>query len=344
MNVRGVTLSICAIASMLVVGSIGAVAQTPCVNALDAAAQAFDEGRLDDVIALLVPCNDLSRDKAWQRSRLLALAFLFSDRPSEADAAVYEMLQLNPGYEVDELHDPIELVRIIEQYSIVPRFEAGARIGISKSGRRVYEQRLIAPLSDGGSDARFVLGNDLGLTMGMTIGTALSMSVEASYSTRAYGFDRTTTTGLTTTYTERLSYLTLPLLARFRFATGAIRPHISAGYFFKIRLGATSDVTGMPAAGGESFSDAGVLSTDDRRTSSDHGPLAGIGVDVSVGPGALTIDGRYEFGLADITRADTRFTDSDLLYRYLYVDDAFHLHSFILSIGYVLPFGYSATR
>jgi hypothetical protein len=337
----------CPAGALLVVCLLAAVAaraQAPCDAALDDAARAYDEGRLDAVVATLEPCLASMRDGGWQAYRLLALAHLFSDRPVEADRAVHEMLALNPKYDLNSSRDPIELTRIIETYSIVPRLAIAVRAGLGVSGRRIDAPRSVAPTTDAAGTRSFALGSDLGGGVVLGISPGLAATVEALWSTRAYAVRLSDTRSATTTYSERLSYLTLPGMLRFGLDLGPVTPHIAAGYYYQLLLDATSDISMTPNDTADAYADEGVLSTEARRERTSHGIVLGLGLDVPLGDGFLSIEGRYEVGLADVVRADERYIDSELQFRYLFVDNGFRLRNFTLSLAYAYPITFSATR
>jgi hypothetical protein len=321
-----------------------ASAQSPCAIALDEATRAYDEGRLADAVAILSPCIDFNREQRWQAYRILALAYIFDDRPELAEEAVDRMLELNPTYQINEARDPIELIRIIEQYTIVPWVAITGRGGLSITGRAIDEPRSVVQTSDVAGSRRFTLGNDLGVGALVSITPDIALGVEALSSTRAYSLSQRSQAGSVTEYSERLSYLTVPAMLQYRFDLGPVVPHIAAGYFYQLLLGATSDIATRPNDTAAVFEDQGVLSTEGRRARSNHGLAFGAGVSLRLPVGFLSFDGRYELGFGDIVRSDERYNDDELLIRYLYVDNGFRLRNFILSIAYVYPLSFSATR
>lgn len=330
--------------ALIVIISSMARAQNPCAEALDLATRAYDEGRLEEVLSVLTPCADLAREQRWQAYRLLALAYLFEERIAEADAAVHTMLELNPRYEVGTTRDPAELTRLVETYSLFPRLAVGVRGGLSMTGRRIDAPRSIAPLEQIAGTRRFALGSDIGVGVLIGVIPELAVSVDALSSGRAYSVDFDGARESVTEYSERLSYLTVPAMLRYAVDLGSITTHVAAGYYYQFLLDATSDITMRLGDSAQAYADEGVLSTRDRRETSSHGIVFGAGLSIPFGEGFVSLDGRYELGLADVVSAEERYNDDELHFRYLYVDSGFRLRNIILSLGYVHPISFAASR
>ena len=319
-------------------------AQTLCASALERATVAYDEARFDSAVAILEPCVETLGAQRWQGYRLLALAHVFADRPADADAAVHRMLELNPRYVADDERDPIELRRIVSQYAVVPRLAIAALGGLSVTSRYVDDPRAVAQTAENGDDSELALGNDIGVGLRLAVTPNIGLDVGITVSERAFSLSRQMRSRARTEYTERLDYVTLPALVRLSLPLGSVQPYIGVGYFYQALVSATSDVTTWPADTLEAYSDLGVLSTEARRESSNHGLLFGAGFGVPLGDGLIALDGRFELGLADVVRDEKRFNDPEMLYRYLYVDDGFRLRNFILSISYAHPILFAASR
>jgi hypothetical protein len=93
----------------------------------------------------------------------------------------------------------------------------------------------------------------------------------------------------------RLSYLELPILAKFSFPAGSLRPHLFAGPYAAYRTGCTIEASG----GGVSIS----FDCDDDEfelKKTDFGFQFGAGFDYDLGGIALVVDGRYGLGLVSL--------------------------------------------
>ncbi len=79
-----------------------------CAQVIDLADRYYEQGRMQEVIALVADClSDEAADNvtAVRGYRLLALAYLRSDQLGEAKLAVIELLGRDPDYETDPIQD-----------------------------------------------------------------------------------------------------------------------------------------------------------------------------------------------------------------------------------------------
>jgi len=328
-----------------------------CGDALDRAGKSYEEGNLREVIATLAPCVEggMSSGDQWQAYRLLALAHLFLDEPQQADTAISRMLAINPRYQPNPARDPIEFIRPLQSFGAYPRVFAGLKAGINYTGREITRAFNVAGLRDFTVENKFTLGSDIGVMMDLNISPSIALSSEALYS--SLNFSNTTTNLMTITrnYTERLTYLTLPLMMKYRIGDWSIEPYVYGGYYVQILLGASSDIEGVRSTTGadtveipdelkKPLVDNGLRATEDRRNVLGHGLMAGAGAVYKLGDGALVFDVRYQHGLAQVVKPDQRFSDPETLFKYFYIDDDFRLRDLSITIGYVFQLSFTTYR
>jgi hypothetical protein len=90
----------------------------------------------------------------------------------------------------------------------------------------------------------------------------------------------------------------VPILAVVPIAMGGIAPYLFAGPSFAFKIGCNVEVD-------DDSEDCG---DDDGLKSTDIGATVGGGLEFPMGPGALLVEGRYNFGLSNIS--DTEGTDA----------------------------------
>ncbi len=119
------------------------------------------------------------------------------------------------------------------------------------------------------------------------------------------GFDGTAGRGSAVNFKGTFSYIEIPVLARYTVRTnGRARPYFFFGPSIGINLSANVDIertnsrTHQTATGSMDYSD--VM----RRT--EFGLAFGAGCAVEAGPGAITLDGRFDLGLSKT------FTDGEV--------------------------------
>ena len=94
-----------------------------------------------------------------------------------------------------------------------------------------------------------------------------------------------------------LNYLEIPILAKFSFLTGDVRPIAFIGPALGILLSADWDGKSEAPAG----PGGALIKVSDLVNSTDIGAVIGAGVEIGkLGPGTLTADLRYEMGLTTI--------------------------------------------
>jgi hypothetical protein len=103
----------------------------------------------------------------------------------------------------------------------------------------------------------------------------------------------------------RLDYVEIPLLLMLPLGRGATVPFVYSGpaVSFEVgcRLSDGADCFENTLGDDEEFSGAGIGEGLPRRRH-DIGAIIGGGVHLPLGPGALTFEGRYSFGLSDLRR------------------------------------------
>jgi len=134
-----------------------------------------------------------------------------------------------------------------------------------------------------------------GILLGGTVEIGLTPWLAVQFEGR-YSQEGSRQTEMGTTASVRLSYLSLPVVAKVRIAneTSPVVPHVFAGAFLGFKT-----QCGVEAEGAISL-DLACEDLDISPPSTDYGVLFGGGADVSTGPGALTLDVGYSLGLKNI--------------------------------------------
>jgi hypothetical protein len=323
-----------------------AMAQEECGDALNRAGKSYELGRFDETISQLVDCmatmNEAEKARAW---RLLALSYAFTDRPEEADNAVLQMLEIDPHYLVNPAVDPPELQQLIDRYTIFPRLSIGARGSIAVSGRKVTDAFGVAgkttPLELAGEKV-LAFGSDLGAHFEFAASKSLILSQDILWSTRTVSYRiNNRQPAIRTEYTERLIYLNLPISVRYQLDAGDFFPYVHLGYFTQLLLSASSDIQSVSDTSGAA---SGIRTTEDRRSSSNPGLVAGAGVNFALGDGFLVVEGRYEYGLTSVVIRKNRYTDLERAFQFLYLDNDYSLRNLVFQVGYTFPVSFSARK
>ena len=117
----------------------------------------------------------------------------------------------------------------------------------------------------------------------------------------------------------KLTYLEVPLLARFGLGTGTISPYVMVGPTFSYELSCSGSLTFFGETASGACDDDGEESF---RKKFDVGATGVAGLEFAMGPGAILVEGRYNHGLRNLADDDS---DPDFKMRH---------RSFALMAGY----------
>jgi hypothetical protein len=111
-------------------------------------------------------------------------------------------------------------------------------------------------------------------------------------------------------YDWRLTYLTVPLLAKVSFSVGGVRPYVKAGGEVALLLAASM------AERYRREGDGGTYEIDREITdwlgSGDIGLVVGVGTEIPLGPAGAFLEVTYVYGLTDILEQDGLYSDEQL--------------------------------
>jgi hypothetical protein len=100
----------------------------------------------------------------------------------------------------------------------------------------------------------------------------------------------------------KLDYIEVPVLAVLPLSMGAgLSPYVFAGPSFAFKLGCKADIEGE---GVDISADCDEGEGEDPFKSTDIGATLGAGLEFPMGPGALLVEGRYNFGLTNIAEGE----------------------------------------
>lgn len=111
-----------------------------CTKRLTDAEEAFDQGRLQDVLSLLnkddravKDCfSTFLQDEKIRAEKLLTKAYLFTDNPAEAEKSLVDLLHEDKEHQLAR-EDPAELHHLYSQFKTEPIIRLGVRFGVNKS-------------------------------------------------------------------------------------------------------------------------------------------------------------------------------------------------------------------
>jgi hypothetical protein len=328
--------------------------QNQCAEAISAAEDKYQEGKLYDIPPILSECleNGFTKEEKVRAYRLLTLSYLFLDYEKEADESYLKLLSLSPEYKVNEETDPSELINHHYKFTTKPIFYLNPlKIGFNFSMVNVTnEYSLSSPISspdkystefgfDAGFGAEMVLYQNLHLAAEFLI-TGETFHQQSTH----WGF-----------YITNMDYsfvkFQIPIMLKYNFFRGKINPFALAGvspvYVSKTSIKNLEGVYRVATDVVGEYEEFPVqprppITTTALRTQFNYSLLFGGGINYKIGLNYLVFEARYNFGMMNMVKTENRwredFTEGrELKFPSGHVDDDFKLNNISFFVGFVKP-------
>ncbi|MGD1841155.1 MAG: outer membrane beta-barrel protein, partial [Thermonemataceae bacterium] len=141
------------------------------------------------------------------------------------------------------------------------------------------------------------------------------------------------------------TWISLPVIAKYQFEGKKTQPFVGLGGTVDFLLDDIADATRqdfIDELTQREIKDASI-SLLGQRNQLNFGAVitAGARFKDLIGKGFLTLEARYYHGLSNLTNKDARYAEDDinkrLIYDYGFIASDMNLHTFTLSLGYMLP-------
>lgn len=310
-----------------------------CISKLDKAHKLYNEGQLSEVAPLIDGCltsGQFSKEEELDALRLLTLVNIFDDQDQVADQYMGDFLSKNPEYEINQEKDPIEFIRLYETFNTLPILGVGISAGSNYSFINVLERFGVNNIVETpGSYKGEAGGFHVGLRVSKYILPGLWAELNAQYNNVVFSYENTLFDFAGLSLRETQTWIDIPLVVGYEFNRHKkLRPYIGIGTSMSLLLTSSMDASrvytdnALPEVQGP---DIDVI---DHRQSSSLFLIGAAGIKYKVPRGFITLDLRYEKGLINQVVESRRYQNSELLYKYFYVDDNFVLNNFTGSLGY----------
>jgi hypothetical protein len=310
-------------------------AQNGCEIILTNAQAEFDAGRFHAVPALLQECLQKNQNREWEQRAYLLLAetYLLLEDPAKADESYLKVLKANPEFVTDETRDPIDLVYLSRKFTATPIFSVYGKIGLNTSFINVIHDVNIS--GQGNSEESYALktGWQGGLGLDYHYRANLGLSAEFNYIFTSFSHN---TRGLfregnySLLFTDRQTWLNIPVMVKYTHGTRALRPFVFAGYSVRFLQRDRADMVI------DGDTESPVYDYKYKRNSFNSAVLIGGGLKYKWGLRYIFGEVRYTRGLTNLTDAANRY--DQINQSWPYVDDDFRMNNVFVSIGYVHPF------
>ena len=340
--------------------------QKVCSEALSEAENMYDMGRLYEISELLHDCieNGFTREEKVRAYKLLSIVNLYLDQFAEADQTYLALLKLNPEYQPNPLIDPAELIYLHDQFNTTPKWS----LILGSLGMNLTQVKVINSYSlDGLGDLGFVDFGEPGANVrtndknySLSAGLSLGAGIEYNFTDRLsagsgvwvnsrrfkvrenllkHSSQPQDQYSVSYSFNEDQYAAEIPLYLKFGFPEMKFKPYIIGGIAFSylwnaqannLRLERSQDETLIPVTG------PGVSVIDNRRAFN-YALLFGAGIRYKIDKNYLALELRMNAAFKNMVKANARYSNPEMLYPYMYVDDDMRLNVAALSLSYIRP-------
>ncbi len=323
-----------------------AQADLDCELVLKKAEQAYAEGRINEVAAILEACfkgDKFTREQKVRAYYIQTLSYLYLDEDKKADASMLELLRANPEYQVRN-NEAKEFVTLYNTYDIRPQLVLGGRLGLSRS---VVNLIRTFSLDNSNNPPRYTTASSfhIGGIVERPLNRYLSLVTELGLTNQSYQYQNTLFGYATVSFEERQNHLRLPIL---------LKGYLGDKYNFRLRnfmlygyAGPTISylASALAVVSRNDFVNEDIqrqvaglpVNISEQRKKLYYYATLGIGLEYKRGLGSLFADVRYDLGLQNIVRSEQRYENNELIFRYGYLDNDLSLSTFTFAVGYVYP-------
>lgn len=322
--------------------------QNDCSDNLNRARQNFDDGFIEDIPSLLVPCLEVgfTREQKISAYKLLILTYLFDDNQGEAENAILEFFKDFPNYEV-RTDDPPEFLYLLESYEAIPVYSFYGGIGLNQS---IIQTRDVFSLSPTPEKKTFRIGNT---GYNFMVGASYNLdkykenlSANARLELLHYRFEinEVIPTTSSTNYLEKQTRINIPLFASYNLADIIteliVTPEVYLGFNLEFTTSTSAvldrnDYSEIPIPDLEK-------SIESNRRTFEPSLLVGLNYSYPVTKGNVFFDIHSKIGFSRQRKNQRSNTDISWS-KYYYEDNGFLLHNLFFNIGYRYTF-YKPTK
>jgi len=308
-----------------------------CFNILEVAGKLYEEGNLVECINTLTPCmSSLSHDRIYEAHRYLALCYLSMNNYDSAHNSIINLLRAKPDYAKFPFFDPTIFSKMLETYDLYPKWEFGIAGGMNGSSAVPTENYSIS-----NSAAYFVSksGYQVGFLTEYYLQKRLSIQGKLQLQGLGYGRNADDVVGWKQEYTESMTFIAVPVVARYALLPNMSGWKISADAGFGGQfLSSTNSVILLEET--EQNTDKILQRSTDQIDSRNQLLLSGIlGLSAKhkFGEAVLGLEIRSSFGFNNVVNSDKRWDNFEFITANNYVDSDMRLNTMAFNINYQRP-------
>ena len=308
-----------------------------CSQVLIAAERAYQEGEFLKVEQLLQTClKSYKGSEAIEAYRLMVLTYLFSDQPEEADEYYKRLLDIDPNYVPNLATDPIELYTLHQGFRTAPLFTFGIMAGGNISRAMIDTQNQEIYRLDGGNPisrrSLFQFGVQFSVGGEWYFKPHMSLLGHFTYKTSQIKFTESIFISDQLTFVESQQWFSFPLSVRYYLGnTNKTRFFVEAGGGLSLLRKASAEVERTVTDEKDvSGPEIDVLSL---RNTTNYSASVGFGLRKSLGQLMFYTKFDVTYHVNHQNNPDTRYSNTELMFQYGYVDQDFRVISPSVSVG-----------
>ena len=161
----------------------GSYAQQSCSQLLNRAEDLYREGKLLEIPGRISKCleepTQFTNEEQIRAYKLLTKVFIFTDNEADANAALINLLQVDPVHEI-QAEDPSEMRVLMSKFRTWPIFRLEFRVGGNTNIQQIRQHFSVFPPSTiKGGEKSYHESTGLGLQIELDITRYLSKGIEA---------------------------------------------------------------------------------------------------------------------------------------------------------------------
>ncbi len=314
-------------------------AQSVCSQALRKAQSAYENGRLKEVYPNLKSCllNGFNKNEQVAAYRLLTLTFIYLEESKKAEEAIINLIKIAPEYKINSTEDPSEFIQLFQSFRTIPIFSVGLKLGGNNNIVHVLQNYTTDNPDMANPSFASRLGFQTGITLDIPVDKKLSVVSEFYLSGRNYRYTALLNDFNQLTFTEKQTWIDLPVLAKYRFGEKIIKYYVTGGAAVSFLQKATSLIKTQTIENSSEDISTTSLNLANLRKNIATYAIVGAGVTYNIGKDYVLAEIKYQHALSDINNNADLDVISELPFQYGYVDNNFRMSFFSFSIGYVHP-------
>lgn len=318
-----------------------------CVINLEQAQEKYNQGRIQDVEALIGDCingNNLNKADKTQALKLLTLAHIFLKELDLAENSMLQLLQINHEFQINEAVDPSEFINLYNKYRTEPV------VGIGILGNVALAQPIVTQLNNTQNISENRQKYGLKVQFGLELNVEYKLfdhwfvNPGVSYKTLAFTktneYSKIVSNEYNGIFEGELNFkiVEVPLVMKYEFMEGNFIPYASAGLVPQLFIDATypGDATSSTIDGSPDVTLSTRPLIDDVNKFNFAASIGG-GVKIKVPAGFINARIQYTQNFRQVFKENSALNPSDpnLIWDLYESLDGFRMHDLTISIGYI---------